>query len=183
MHGCILLDFSSWIVLWSTDPRTSRTSTSVTYLWILKHLLDFSVYVQLLFRSFLPDIRSNITLFEGSQTPSACLSGKTTVLKWRWVRSIGGMLPAGEIRSVGKPKFSEEKPVAIPLWSLHNSHGLARYWTRAFVARGRWLTPWAPAQRLKTTVYLIRYKDSVGIAARTLCVSITQTVGEYCAEE
>ena len=89
-------------------------------------LLDFAVYVQILFSSLLPDIRNNIALFEDSQTPSACLSGKTTVLKCRWVRSIGGMLPAGEIRSVGKPKFSEEKPVAVPLWSTHNSHGIAR---------------------------------------------------------
>jgi len=24
IHCCILLDFSLWIVLWCTDPRTSR---------------------------------------------------------------------------------------------------------------------------------------------------------------
>jgi hypothetical protein len=86
-----------------------------------------------LFSSLLPGVRNNNVPFEGSQTPSACLSGKTAVLQWRWVRSIGGMLPVGDIRSVGKLKFSEKKFVAIPLWSLHNSHGLARYWTRALV--------------------------------------------------
>ena len=138
-------------------------------------LLDFAVYVQIL-SSLLPFIRNYIALFEGSQTPSACVSGKTTVLKLRWVQRIGGILPVGEIRNVGKPKFSQDKPVAVPLWLPHNSHGLARYWTRAFVARSLWITPWAPAQRLKTTVNLIMHKDSVGIAARTLCVSIIQPV-------
>jgi len=34
-----------------------------------------------------------------------CLSGKITVLQLRWVRSVGGMLPVGDIRNVGKPKF------------------------------------------------------------------------------
>jgi len=43
-------------------------------------LLDFAIYVQVLFSSLLPGIRNNIALSEGSQTPSVCLSGKTAVL-------------------------------------------------------------------------------------------------------
>jgi hypothetical protein len=41
VHCCILLDFSLWIILWCTDPRTSRFLTrtlgevSLSYLWQL----------------------------------------------------------------------------------------------------------------------------------------------------
>jgi len=47
----------------------------------------------------LPDIRNSIALFEGSHAIPTCPSLKRILQRWRWVWSIGKILPTGENRS------------------------------------------------------------------------------------
>jgi hypothetical protein len=46
----------------------------------------------------------------------------------------------------GKPKYSGQKPVPVPLCPPQIPHGLTRDWTRASAVGGRRLTAWAMAR-------------------------------------
>lgn len=99
-----------------------------------------------------PDSWKSTVFVEGSK---ACLFVLLirVVVRWRRVRSVGGMVLTGETAVLG------QKPVSLPLYRPQMSHGLT--WD------------WIWAQRLNL-IYIIK-KATDRASQRTRCASITYT--------
>jgi hypothetical protein len=85
------------------------------------------------------------------------LEAYCATLWWRWLvfSFFRVMEHRWNLIDGGKPKYSGEKPVPVPLCPPQIPHGLTRDRTQASVVRGRRLTAWAMARPRLTVTYTL----------------------------